>query len=211
MWVPIGIIALILILWFVVARRPADSSQTARTETVAVVQEAQSTTAGTATITEIAPPGFSTTTTSVPSDVTQQPVTEPATDSITFSTQAPVPAPVAPSAARVNPSQPPTPARTVVPAPTPARRAEQAPAPASRGGELGESETIAVLRDYIGSRAEYASPSDCLVIASEGYKNRGYTLSVRNRCDGHSFGRWRVDTLTREVFRQRPHGRFLKP
>lgn len=76
---------------------------------------------------------------------------------------------------------------------------------------MGESESLATLRSYIASRGDYAVPADCVSVSSEGYKNRGYTIRATDRCRDKSLGKWRVDTLTREVFRQREDGRFLRP
>ena len=81
----------------------------------------------------------------------------------------------------------------------------------AEGEAIGEEESMSILRSYIGSRGEYGATSDCVSITSEGYRNRGYTLNALNRCDNRSLGRWRVDTLTGKVYRQRRDGRFLDP
>ena len=78
-------------------------------------------------------------------------------------------------------------------------------------GTIGEADSVSILRGFIGSRAEYGVASECVDISSEGYRNRGYTLNARNRCEDSSLGRWRVDTLTGKVYLQRRDGRFLSP
>jgi transposase InsO family protein len=78
-------------------------------------------------------------------------------------------------------------------------------------GSIGESESVSILRSFIASRADYGASANCVSISSEGHRNRGYTLNARNTCDDSSLGRWRVDTLTGKVYRQRADGRFLDP
>ena len=70
---------------------------------------------------------------------------------------------------------------------------------------------MATLRGYITSRQDYGVSADCLVISSQGYRNVGYTLQAYDRCGQSSLGQWRVDSKTREVFRRRGDGRYLRP
>jgi hypothetical protein len=92
------------------------------------------------------------------------------------------------------------------PAPRPAVRT-----PARPSGEISESEAVATLRGFLTSRNYYPVGSECVEVRSEGYRNVGYTLEVSDSCNSRELGRWRVDAKTREVFRQREDGRFLRP
>jgi hypothetical protein len=78
-------------------------------------------------------------------------------------------------------------------------------------GEITQSQAAATLRGYIGGRADLGVSSDCLDVSTVEYKNRGYTMNAADRCDQKSLGRWRVDSLTREVFRQSSNGRYVNP
>jgi hypothetical protein len=92
------------------------------------------------------------------------------------------------------------------PAPAPVRR------PVTRDAEISESEAVGTLRSFVTSRNPYGIASNCVGIASRGYRNVGYTLEVVDTCnDSRLLGRWRVDSKTREVFRQREDGRYLRP
>jgi hypothetical protein len=123
----------------------------------------------------------------------------------TTTTRAPYPAP-----ARTIPV-PTEPVRTmpVRPAPPVAR---PVPEPVTRNAEISESEAIGTLRSFVTSRDPYSVAPNCIGVASRGYKNVGYTLDVVDTCrDSRPLGRWRVDSKTREIFRQREDGRFLRP
>ena len=105
----------------------------------------------------------------------------------------------------------PAPSAAVVP---PLRVPEPQPQPQpqqEREGTLTEEQAISTLRSYITSRDDYGVSSNCLVISSQGYKNRGYTLEAFDRCGNDSVGRWRVDTLTGNIYLQRSDGRYLRP
>jgi hypothetical protein len=165
---------------------------------------------------------FATTTTSMPADVaTAPPSTAPQT--ATFA-PAPVPVPVtrpAPVPVTRPAVQPPRPTPQPVPQPSPQSRPAPPPAPApqpasSSDGQLDEQGAIIRLRSFIAQSNPYDVPARCLDISSLGFSNRGYTLQVsQGTCGGsaaaRTLDRWRVDTLTREVFRQRSDGRFLRP
>jgi hypothetical protein len=87
-----------------------------------------------------------------------------------------------------------------------------APEPVRRGGEISESEAVGTLRSFIERSDPYGIAADCVGVASRGYENVGYTLEVVDTCSGgRMLGRWRVDSKTREVFRQRGDGRYLRP
>jgi hypothetical protein len=68
-----------------------------------------------------------------------------------------------------------------------------------------------VLSRYLNSNNTYDVSSSCLGVRNLGYRNVGYTLEVVDRCAGGTLGKWRVDSKTRELFRQQPDGRFLRP
>jgi zinc-ribbon domain len=80
--------------------------------------------------------------------------------------------------------------------------------------ELTSSQATAVLRSYITQTNYYRKGSDCLRVENRGYRNIGYDLEVWDTCAGSGsrrLDRWRVDSKTREVFRQRDDGRYLRP
>ena len=109
----------------------------------------------------------------------------------------------------------PPPARTV-PAPrteprTEPRRETPPPAAEERSEEIGVSEAMSIVRGFVTSRDYYGVGANCIAVGSLGYQNVGYTLEVRDSCSQRSLGRWRVDAKTRELFRQREDGRYLRP
>ena len=67
------------------------------------------------------------------------------------------------------------------------------------------------MRGYVAARDQYGISSECVEVTPVEFRNRGYTVSVGDRCDGKSLGRWRIDSQTREIFRQQSDGRFLRP
>ncbi|MEO6260123.1 MAG: hypothetical protein ABIP63_07210 [Thermoanaerobaculia bacterium] len=122
------------------------------------------------------------------------------TSPVTRSTPAAQPSP--------RPVPPAVPIQRTVPAPAPA------PArPPSRSAELSEGEAVSRVKSFVISSKSYDIPADCVEVRSLGYKNVGYTLNVVDLCgpDPRSLGHWRVDAVTREVFRQSGDGRFLRP
>lgn len=72
---------------------------------------------------------------------------------------------------------------------------------------------MARLTSFVISNNIYDVPKECVDVRSNGYKNVGYTLNVVDLCgpEPRSLGRWRVDAVTREVFRQSGDGRFVRP
>jgi hypothetical protein len=127
------------------------------------------------------------------------------------------PRPVPPPTQTTRPPAPaPRPATPAPRPPTPAPRpSTPAPAPAPRE-EISEVDASSTLRGFISSRSYYDGvSSSCLSIRGHGYRNVGYTFSVWDSCvsggGSRMLGRWRVDSKTREVFRQREDGRFLRP
>jgi hypothetical protein len=109
----------------------------------------------------------------------------------------------------------PVPARPV-PVPAPAREPARTPEPEPRAGLLNDAQASATLRDYVTSRNYYDDvEDDCVRIESRGFRNRGFEYEVWHSCErgggSRLLGRWRVDALTREVFRQYGDGRYLRP
>jgi hypothetical protein len=82
---------------------------------------------------------------------------------------------------------------------------------ASSSGDISQSEALAAVRGYVAARDQYGISSECVEVTPVEFRNRGYTVSVGDRCDGKSLGRWRIDSQTREIFRQQSDGRFLRP
>ncbi len=85
----------------------------------------------------------------------------------------------------------------------------------SAEGMLSDEQASATLRDFVTSRDLYRVGADCMRIESRGFRNRGYAYEVWHTCGRRGasrlLGRWRVDALTRDVFRQHEDGRFLRP
>ncbi|HEX7149905.1 MAG TPA: hypothetical protein VF618_00345 [Thermoanaerobaculia bacterium] len=165
------------------------------------------------TTTGAPPPNIST----VPPGTTQTTVPMPSTPPVT-TTRTPQP----PVTSRPAPPVTPRPAPPVTPRPSPPvtvppSRPEPDPVPAEPSptpqpsGEITVSEAMGTLRSYVTSTNYYRISSDCIAVANLGYRNVGYTLEVRDRCEDRSLGRWRVDSKTREIFRQQGDGRYLRP
>lgn len=86
-----------------------------------------------------------------------------------------------------------------------------APPPARASTEISQSEAESTLRSYIARTDYYDVGSDCISVSTSEYRNAGYTIDVHDSCASRPLGRWRVDAKTREVFRQREDGRYLRP
>lgn len=147
---------------------------------------------------------------------------------VTPESPSPQPAPSQPGPTQPSPrrqeSESPPPQRSIQPGrrapPAPVIREERSvpmPAPApprveSRGeGEVSEEEAVATLQGFLDARNYYKIDESCVSVSSSGYKNAGYTLDVRDRCESRPLGRWRVDSKTRELFRQRADGKYSRP
>lgn len=138
----------------------------------------------------------------------------------TATTTPPPTATVAPPILREDPppavTQPP---RTVTRPPTvtqPPRTREIAPPapvspPARPSGEISGEEAVNILRGYITSNDYYGIGARCTSIRGATYRNVGYTIQVHDSCSDRMLGLWRVDSKTREIFRQQGDGRFLRP
>lgn len=132
----------------------------------------------------------------------------------------PTPRPIPPKAVRSIPPPPLRRAPIAKAAKTPPTRTEPVRRPRTMAvrppdSEVTESEAVGTLRGAITSGRYYPVDGECLSIRSRGYKNVGYTMDVWNSCaeggGSRLLGRWRVDAKTREVFRQRDDGRYLRP
>jgi hypothetical protein len=153
---------------------------------------------------------FATTTTSMPADVGSAPPSTTIAPPPTATYAAPPPRPMPTPMPR--PAPPPLPVPVSRPEPPPAPVPQQS---SSSDGMLDEQGAIIRLRSFLAQNNPYDVPIRCLDIASLGFSNRGYTMQVTQLACGsapaRTLDRWRVDTLTREVFRQRSDGRFLRP
>lgn len=204
--VPIAIVALGLVIWALLAGMPfgGDRSEGPRRDAPAMETVGEGT----------APEGSSSRELLPPDD--EQAVDAPAATTATSSrATTPAAAPAA-RAPRSVPIPPPSATREPVresseaaaPRREPAAREQREQQPQ---GEITQPQAEATLRGYIASRAELGVSGDCLAVSPVEYKNRGYTMSAADRCDEKALGRWRVDSVTREVFRQQSDGRFLRP
>lgn len=144
------------------------------------------------TVNEAPPPPQSATIVEVPSNLDETKAAK---------TKRPQPSVVAPATvARQVPA-----AKAPSPAPVLASRVERS--------EISGAEAEAALREYVMSTNYYRLAANCVRVDNRGYQNVGYTLEMRDGCGGGSrmLGRWRVDAKTREIFRQREDGRYLRP
>jgi hypothetical protein len=129
------------------------------------------------------------------------------------------PPPVASTTTTTTPAEPPPVIREEprTTTPPPARPREDVPPvvavapPPARVAEISFTEAVNVLRGFITSRDYYGIGTACTGISNVRYHNVGYTLEVHDTCGGRLLGLWRVDAKTREIFRQRPDGRYLPP
>jgi hypothetical protein len=159
-----------------------------------------------------APAGGTTTSAPAPPRVVEEPGGAPAPRTAPAPAPRAVPTPAPRTAPAPRRTPPPAVVRTVPP-PPPAARPAPSPSPS---GEISDSQAAATLRSYITSNSYYEGVSgDCVQVRSQGYSNVGYTYAVWDGCvaggGSRMLGRWRVDSKTREVFRQREDGRYLRP
>ena len=89
--------------------------------------------------------------------------------------------------------------------------ATPAPPPPKPSSEIVETQARAILARYLDARDPYHTPGNCLVVRGTGYSNRGYAFDVFDHCQSRRLGSWRVDSVTRELFEQKPDGRYLRP
>lgn len=236
---PLVIVALVLVAWLLLAGLPfgRDKKEVVAKPATETIAEGTTTapSAASGTIVEVggddtdsmeppfatetaAPPPLATQT--VPPVVTQtQPVQEPRQQPqprqqpTPQPRQQPVPQPRQQPAPVIVDNRPaPRPSPPVTRPPVQQPRQTPAPQPA---GEISEGEAAGVLRGHLASNNPYDVAGNCLQVRSGGYRNVGYGFSVWDTCVGgggsRMLGRWRVDSKTREVFRQRDDGRYLRP
>lgn len=208
--VPLVIVVLIVIAWLVVAGLPfGDEKRVVTTSTTETI--AEGTTGAqlepTGTVVELggtAEPPFATTTAPPPQSTSTQIVTQ---------TQPPPTIVEEPTVTQDAIPAPPRP----IPRPAPVQTAPgREPPQAETRAEISEAEATSILRNHLAAANPYGGVSaDCLQLRSVGYRNVGYTYSMWDACvEGggtRMLGRWRVDAKTREVFRQRDDGRYLRP
>jgi hypothetical protein len=228
--VPAVIVGLVLLAWLLLAGLPfgrdeqrTSGNNTAATETIAEGTSTAPNEPVTGTVIEVPGVDEPATTETTPPPMATAPS---GTTAATVPTPGPTPAPTATAPPPrvveepVRTTTPPPPPRTTpVPVRTPPAAPPPAPRPAPapvRTGEITDAEAAATLRSYIASNSYYEGVSgDCVQVRSQGYKNVGYTYSVWDGCmsggGSRLLGRWRVDSKTREVFRQQSDGRFLRP
>lgn len=181
---------------------PGEPAETATLVDLGEPDPVTTTTVSKPPVATTAQPQVATTTIAQPPPVA--PTTTVATTTVARTqTPAPVQRPAQRPAARV---VPPPPMTSAAPPAEPPRK--EIPA---RSGEISESEAVATLRGFLVTRNYYDTGAGCLRVSSAGYRNVGYTLDVHDSCASRQLGRWRVDSKTREVFRQREDGRFLRP
>ena len=194
--VPLVIIGVVVIAFALLIAMPFGSreerpvrTEVAQTETIAEGEPEPRTPAETGTLIDVDSP---------------EPAPAPAP---TTTTVAPV---VVPPVTTTTTTAAPAPQRS---APPPAAAADDPPKAAAKpaSGEISEDEAVATLRGFLVTRNYYGTGAGCLRVAGEGYRNAGYTMSVYDSCAKRQLDRWRVDSKTREVFRQRGDGRFLRP
>lgn len=238
--IPLVIVGLVLIAWLLLAGLPfgRDEGRTVaagpETETIAEGTAPPPQPQQTGTIVDVdtstePPPELTdsgVTTTQAPPLGTQPPPTATQPPPVIVDerpTPTPRPNPTPPARTPVPPARnPDPPVRDPAPPvrdPAPPARdpapATPVPAPA-RTGEISESEATSVLRGFITSQSYYEGVRpECVQIRGSGYRNVGYGFSVWDSCPSgggsRMLGRWRVDSKTREVFRQAGDGRYLRP
>ena len=113
-------------------------------------------------------------------------------------------------------SEQPAPTQTVAPpmisnAPPVTTATIAPPAASPPSSEITETEARAILARYLDARDPYHTPGNCLDVRGTGYGNRGFAFDVLDRCQSRRLGSWRVDSVTRELFEQKPDGRYLRP
>jgi hypothetical protein len=193
-WVAIAVAALGLLAWAVLSGLPfgGREPQMHRVETPAPSTIGEGSGAST-TMSQIGEPAPMTTTTAPAPPMTRTTAVAPQ----------PMPAPQP-----VTPRPLPAPQPAIATPQPPVVRDEPTPQPAA---EISDAEATQILSRHLAATNTYDVASSCLGIRNLGYKNVGYTLEVVDRCAGGTLGRWRVDSKTRELFRQQGDGRYLRP
>lgn len=221
-WIaPAAVVGLVLLAWLLLAGLPFGREEprpAARPETETIAEAPPPS----GTLVEV-PPGVTDDSFEIATTTTQEPPMSTAPPNVTATTPPPT-ATAAPPVVRTQPQrQPPPVVRTqpqrqppvvvrTQPQPPPAAL----PRPQPPRAELTAAEATATLRNYVRSTRYYGVAAECIRVENNGYRNVGYDLEVWHSCPGSSggarrLGRWRVDSKTREVFRQRDDGRYLRP
>jgi hypothetical protein len=222
-WIaPAAVVGLVILAWLLLVGLPVRREEAA----------SRATTASTETIAEAEPqPQQSSTLIEVPAGTADDSF-EISTTTVAAPPMAPAPTATAPTATALPPmtsattgsapvQRPPVIVTQPGPSSQPAPRPQPQPAPVrvvpppSRAGEITANEAAVRLRDFVRSTRYYPVASECLRVESRGYRNEGYNMEVWHSCSGGGssrlLGRWRVDAKTRELFRQRDDGRYLRP
>jgi hypothetical protein len=222
-WIaPAIVVGLVLIAWLVLAglpfgrEEPKPRAATPATETVAEGADPPQS----ATLIEV-PPGSSDDSFEIATTTTQEPPMAPA-PAPTATTPPPAATATTPQAPVQRPPlvvqqprpqpQPPRQQPRPQPAPVPVRVVPPRP---ERDGEISAAEAESTLRNYVRSTRYYPVAGECIRVENRGYRNVGYNMEVWHSCAGGGasrlLGRWRVDSKTRELFRQQEDGRYLRP
>jgi hypothetical protein len=215
-----------VLAWLLLAGLPFRREETARaparqTETIA---EAEAPPPSSATLVEV-PPGTTDDSFEIATTTTQEPpmaaTPPPATTTTATVPPAPPAAAVQPPPVVIAQPRPQTqpPARQPMPAQPSMPSSVPAPVrvvPPPRSAEITADEATSTLRNYVRSTRYYDVAGECIRVENRGYRNVGYDLQVWHSCPGSGggsrlLGRWRVDARTREIFRQREDGRYLRP
>ncbi len=207
--VPLVIVGLVLVAWLLLAGLPfGGERRTVTTATTETIAEGTATVRPieTGTVVEVGEPPFATETAPPPPLATQ--TVPPVTQTVPIIIEQPPIATPQPQPVQPRPIPRPVQPAPVQPTPQPAE-----PAPRE---EISESEASSILRGHLAGSNPYEGVSaNCLQVRGLGYRNVGYTFSVWDACveggGSRMLGRWRVDSMTREVFRQRDDGRYLRP
>ena len=228
--VPLAVLVCAAIVWAVLMGMPFSHDQNKLVRAVGPAGETVGERGGqTATVSQLGEPGgVQSTTPATATTLSSSTVDNTATTTLIIPTQMPPraqpPVPMNPPIFAPQPAPQPqpgsmsSPGRTV-PAPiertVPAAPSPVAPAPASqpsRAPQISEDDAVSRVKSFVISNKSYDIPADCVDVRSVGYKNVGYTLNVVDLCgpDPRTIGRWRVDAVTREVFRE-SGGRFVRP
>jgi cytoskeletal protein RodZ len=222
-WIaPAVVVGLVLLAWLVMSGMPfgRDEEKPRATATATeTIAEGPADPPQSATLIEV-PPGeaddsfeITTSTAQEPPMMAPAPNTTTAAPPGTATTPPPATTTTrtAPPVQRQPVQRPPVVAQQPRPTPAPARVVPRA-APSE---EITGEEAVATLRNYVRGRRYYPVASECIRVENRGYRNVGYTLEVWHSCAGGGasrlLGRWRVDSKTREVFRQQDDGRYQRP
>ncbi|HEX6099423.1 MAG TPA: hypothetical protein VF432_24125 [Thermoanaerobaculia bacterium] len=234
-WIaPAVVVGLVLLAWLVMSGMPfgRDEEKPRATMTATeTIAEATADPPQSATLIEV-PPGETDDSFEIATTTTQEPpMTAPAPNTTTAAPPATATTPPPATTTTTRPAPPvqrqpaPPVQRPPVVAQQPRQQPQQQPRPtpaparvvprAAPSEEITGDEAVATLRDYVRGRRYYPVANECIRVENRGYRNVGYTLEVWHSCAGGGasrlLGRWRVDSKTREIFKQQDDGRYLRP